>query len=353
MISYFLLHRTRKCWAHALLFLLSFPLHAADLNVASWGGAYQAAQREIFFKPFEKETEKSLAENVYDGGLDEIEGMFKKEKLEWDVVEIDAADFVLGCQKNYFEVLNWQTILPRSEFMKDTSHPCGVGAVIWAMALAFNGKNFVEDKPLSWKDFWDVQKFPGKRALRKTAKTTLEIALMADDVKASDVYAQLRDPRGIERALKKLDELYPHLIWWQSGDEPVQLLATNSASLVAAYNGRIAEAVMNGQPYQILWRDAIFSNDYWAILKNAPNKDAGYQFLKFISQPKLQAELAERIAYGPTLKRAYKLLGRQQNELMPDAQNKARLMLRMDHYFWALSGKKAEEKFQKWLKEHK
>ncbi|MGO7668309.1 hypothetical protein ACC697_39410, partial [Rhizobium ruizarguesonis] len=44
-------------------------------------------------------------------------------------------------------------------------------------AIAYDGAKLAEG-PKSWSDFWDVKKFPGKRALRKSAKYTLEFELL-------------------------------------------------------------------------------------------------------------------------------------------------------------------------------
>ena len=57
---------------------------------------------------------------------------------------------------------------------------------------------------MSWRDFWDVQKFPGKRGMRKTAKYTLEIALLADGVPPGEVYKTLATPVGVDVLLRSL-----------------------------------------------------------------------------------------------------------------------------------------------------
>ena len=46
-------------------------------------------------------------------------------------------------------------------------------------------------------DFWDVEKFPGKRGVYKTPKFNLEFALIADGVPAAEVNAILNAEGGI------------------------------------------------------------------------------------------------------------------------------------------------------------
>ncbi|MEL6078769.1 extracellular solute-binding protein, partial [Stenotrophomonas maltophilia] len=71
--------------------------------------------------------------------------------------------------------------------------------------------------PGSWADFWDTKQFPGKRGLRKGAKYTLEFALMADGVPRDQVYQVLRQPGGVDRAFRKLDQIKTQIQWWESG----------------------------------------------------------------------------------------------------------------------------------------
>src|SRR5688572_28497196 len=56
----------------AILATTSLPgVHSAvarDLTVVSWGGNFQDAQREIFFKPFSATTGKPVLDEAWDGG---------------------------------------------------------------------------------------------------------------------------------------------------------------------------------------------------------------------------------------------------------------------------------------------
>ena len=62
-------------------------------------------------------------------------------------------------------------------------------------------------KPKTIKDFFNTKKFPGKRAIYKGAMSNLEIALVADGVKASgaqaggDLLYRKMEGAGIDRAL--------------------------------------------------------------------------------------------------------------------------------------------------------
>ena len=62
-------------------------------------------------------------------------------------------------------------------------HGNAVGVHTLSHVICYNKKKWPgEHHPKSWADFWDVKKFPGTRGLRRSAKYTLEIALLADGV---------------------------------------------------------------------------------------------------------------------------------------------------------------------------
>ena len=48
---------------------LAIPASARDLTVVSWGGDYQDAQRDAYFKPFMQTTGVKMAEESWDGGV--------------------------------------------------------------------------------------------------------------------------------------------------------------------------------------------------------------------------------------------------------------------------------------------
>ena len=54
---------SRKIWmvgVTAASLVLSAAVLARDLSVVSWGGAYQDAQRDVYFKPFMDKDRKSV-----------------------------------------------------------------------------------------------------------------------------------------------------------------------------------------------------------------------------------------------------------------------------------------------------
>src|SRR5580765_8486796 len=176
---------------------------ARDLTVVSWGGAYQDAQREVYCKPF-MATGAKMVEESWDGGVGTLRTKVKGGNNNWDVVQVESEELLIGCEEGLYEKLDWAKLGGKDKYLPDAVNDCGVGAIVYSFILAYDGDKIKGDAPKSWADFWNVQKWPGKRALRKGPKIMLEIALMADGVASADVYKMLGTSAGVDRAFKKL-----------------------------------------------------------------------------------------------------------------------------------------------------
>lgn len=331
------------------LTLAGGPGMARDLTVASWGGNFQDAQREIYFKPFSQQTGTPLLDEGWDGGIGVLQAKVKAGSPSWDVVEVEADELALGCADGLFEKVDWNKLGGKGAFLPSAVSDCGVGAIVWSTAIAYDGAK-IADGPKSWADFWDVKKFPGKRALRKGPKYTLEFALMADGVPADKVYDVLATSEGVDRAFAKLDTLKPNLVWWTSGAQPLQLLASGEVAMTSAYNGRITGINRSeGKAFKVVWPGSIYAVDSWVVLKSAENKDAAFDFVAFASKPENQAKLPQYIAYGLTNKAADKDLPPDQLADLPTATANMAGALSLDTDFWIDNSEALTKRFDAWL----
>jgi putative spermidine/putrescine transport system substrate-binding protein len=322
---------------------------ARDLSVVSWGGAYQDAQKEVYFKPFMDKTKVKMVDESWDGGIGVLRAKIQGGANNWDVVQVESEELLLGCEEGLFERLDWAKLGGRDKFLKDAVNDCGVGAIVYNFVLAYDADR-TKEAPKSWADFWDTKKFPGKRALRKGPKTNLEIALLADGVPAADVYKTLATPAGVDRAFNKLSQLKGDLIWWEKGSQPPQMLAAGEATMVSAYNGRIAAANKNDKKnFKMSWPGSLYTIDSWVIMKGSPNKTQAEQFLAFVSDPQNQKNLPTHIPYGVTQVSATALVDK---SVMPDLPtNPANLKsaLYINDKFWLENLDKLNQRFNAWL----
>jgi putative spermidine/putrescine transport system substrate-binding protein len=323
---------------------------AADsITVTSWGGAYQDAQAEAYFKPFQEETGIQVLEDEWNGELGKIRAMVETGSVNWDVVQVEAPELVLGCFEGLYEEIDWERLPPKEEFIEAAVDDCGVGTIVWSTVLAYDGDH-LEEGPQSWADFWDVETFPGPRGLRRGPKFTLEFALMADGVPPGEVYEVLSTEEGVDRAFAKLDEIKEHIRWWEAGAQPPQWLASGEVVMTSVYNGRIDAANKEeGKNFKIVWDGSLYTVDSWVIPRGSQKKDAAMEFIAFASQPERQKELSTRIAYGPTNQNAVEMLPQEVAADLPTAPDNLEGAAENDTEFWVDNLERLTERFNAWV----
>ncbi|WP_159999034.1 ABC transporter substrate-binding protein [Roseomonas sp. 18066] len=320
-----------------------------DLTVVSWGGAYQDAQREIFFRPFQQSTSSRLLEETWDGGVGVLRAKIQSGANNWDVVQVESEELLIGCEEGLFEKMDFAAIGGRERFIPEAVSECGVGNILYSFILAFDRAR-TPNAPASWADFFDTQRFPGKRGLRRGPKATLEIALLADGVPPGEVYKLLATNAGVDRAFRKLDQLKPSIIWWERGSQPAQLLASGELALTVAYNGRITAANQtDNRNFGISWTNNLFTLDSWVVMKGTPNRTAALSFINFVTQPARQAELPPRIPYGPTARGAQDGLPAAVLANLPTTPANAAGALQISDQFWLDNLDKLNQRFNNWV----
>ncbi|WP_166364794.1 ABC transporter substrate-binding protein [Pseudomonas akapageensis] len=318
-----------------------------SLTVISFGGATKAAQDKAYFQPFNASGAGRIVAGEYNGELSKIKAMVDVGDASWDVVEVESPELLRGCDAGLFERLDPALFGDKAQFVPGTLTECGVATYVWSMVMAFD-RDKLAKAPTSWADFWNIADFPGKRGLRKGAKYTLEIALLADGVKPDQVYKELKTPQGVARAFAKLDKIKSNIQWWEAGAQPAQWLVAGDVAMSAAYNGRIASAQKEGMNLSIVWPDSLYDPEYWAVVKGSPNKALAERFIAFASQPQTQKVFSETIPYGPVHREALSLLPLQVQQQLPTADANLAKAQAVDAEFWVDHGEELEERFNAW-----
>ncbi|MNO78339.1 Spermidine/putrescine-binding periplasmic protein precursor [compost metagenome] len=213
--------------------------------------------------------------------------------------------------------------------------------------LAYN-RNKLDGTPTSWADFWDVQKFPGKRGLRKLAKSTLEFALLADGVKHEELYQVLATQAGQDRAFAKLDQIKPYVQWWEAGAQPPQFLAAGDVVMSSVYNGRLSAQQREQYGLDIVWNGGIYEFDSWAIPKGAPQQTLTHEFIAYTLAPEQQKQFSLNIDYGAANLKGMELLEEKRVAELPTAPQNIAQQIPVDVTFWTDHGEQLEQRFNAW-----
>lgn len=337
-------------------------VHAQELTVMSWGGAYTKSQVEAYHKPFSAETGVKIVSVDADNPATPIKAQVEAGNVTIDIADVEFSDAVRLCDEGLLEEID-VSILPSApdgtpaedDFIEGALQDCAVASIVWSTVFAYNA-NSVSAVPTSISDFFDTTKIPGKRGLRKSAKATLEMALMADGVPAGEVYDVLDSDDGVDRAFAVLDKIKDDIVWWEAGAQPPQLLADGEVAMSTAYNGRIFNAAISeNQPLEVVWDGQILDFDLFVVPKGAPNKDAAMDFIAFSTDTQRLADQASWISYGPARKSSGNLVGlysdgkTEMAPHMPTAEANLTNALVNDFEFWVDKDTELNERFNAWL----
>ncbi|WP_026759032.1 extracellular solute-binding protein [Sediminimonas qiaohouensis] len=338
---------------------LAGPAAAQDLTVVSWGGAYEAAQHAAMVAPFAQETGTQVEMVRYDGTAGALARRGASEG--WDVIDMLTDQARVACAKGLLLELDPQALLGAealADFAPAAPSRCAVPQNVYARVMAYDERAFLGVKPTRIEDFFDVERFPGGRAVQKSPDGILEWALMAEGVPPAQIYGLLSTDRGLRLAFRKLDTIRDHIVWWRTTDEPAQMLEDGRATMAVGYNGRFFDAAeLGGAPIDVVWDGQIVGVEVWAIAATTDAPDAARAFVAQASSPEAMARLAERIPYGPARVSAYARIGSNpktgtpMRAYLPNApQHGARALVR-DAAWYANTEELRARRFQAWLNE--
>jgi putative spermidine/putrescine transport system substrate-binding protein len=204
------------------------------------------------------------------------------------------------------------------------------------------------DHPSSWADFWDVEKFPGRRALRRDAVWTMEAAAKADGIKDEAFY-----PLDVERVFRSLDRIKPHIkTWWSDNSQAQQLMEQEEVDLIHMTNGRATQSILDhNAPFALVWNEATYAGNAegWIVPSGCPNPKGGMQALNFMGRAEYQAVFARLLYYAPQNPKAIALLDERLARLMPSHPENEKLAHTIDYRWWADNNVRLQRRFEQWL----
>ncbi len=324
---------------------------ARDLTVVTRDAVTQDAIGRVLAAPFTAATGIPVQLQHWDGGSDQLHNQLKAPDGGLDLIEVDADQLATGCGDGLFEKLDWSAIGGKDHYLPQGVSDCGVGAALSTLVLAWDRDKFPAAP--SWSDFWDVAKYPGKRGLYKGVRGNLEFALIADGVSPPDVYKVLATTDGVERAFRKLDQLKPYIVWWQTGAEAAHILSSGDVLLTTAPSGRIVMASRaDHRNFGVQWNAGLYQVTSWAVVKGSANLRQAQQFLYFAGMPAVEARLFETAAIAGLAKGANDGLAPDMQALSPTAPANLNAAVRLDTAFWHDNLAKLQQRFDTWIDGH-
>jgi putative spermidine/putrescine transport system substrate-binding protein len=310
--------------------------------IAGDGGVYQDAERKAFYQPAAEKL--GIKFKDYPGtGIAALRAQVKSGAVTWDVVELWNGLCEQAGREGLTEKLDYG-VIDRAGFPEGFSGDNWIAITAYSAVLAYNTKKYGSTLPKNWADFFDTQKFPGKRSLNP-GDTSVEIALLADGVAPDKLY-----PLDLDRAFAKLAREKSKIsAWWTSGAQSMQFARDQEVDMLALWNGRIDAAIKAGAPFAYTYNQGIVEMDCLVVPKGAPHKDLAMKMVGAIVSPDIQANLPKYINYAPINQKAYEN-GRMSAEMAAGlntspANIKNQVVLNIK--WWAEHAQEIQERFDK------
>jgi putative spermidine/putrescine transport system substrate-binding protein len=279
--------------------------------VAGFGGATYDLRDKGEFTPYTKLSGARVVQAAWDYG--KFVSMVKSGNPAWDMIDFDGYSIAALIDQGTApaKLASW---VRRCDLVDAQYRDYAAGSYAYSVVMGWSTK--LSSTPTSWADFFDIKKFPGKRAFPKSIYAgTAEIALLADGVAKDKIY-----PLDLDRAFAKLDTIKDDLLFYDSYAQGQQYLSQGSASMIATANSRMIQLKNDGQPVDWTYQDAVlYPWGGFAMPQHAPHADAANALIDYLSTPEAQALVAKQLYLGPTVSAALDSLTEQELALQPSA----------------------------------
>jgi putative spermidine/putrescine transport system substrate-binding protein len=313
---------------------------SGSLVLADYGGTTHDARKSVFLDTFSKAKGVTVTSTVVAGAL--LTKMFDGTSGAYDLFQAGLSDLY----KYQAHMASLPTGTAVNDQVPTVAQPYCVGTFVVGFAQGYLTSSFGGHGPTSWADFWDVGKFPGKRAIPGVPEDydyVFEAALMADGVAASDLY-----PLDLTRAAAKLKELRPHLVFYTEYPQIQQLLISGTASIAFGPHGLYA-ALGGGKTATTVWNQAFISPNIFLIPESAKNKQNAYALADWLADGRRQAEFAKLTNYGPGNSSAFKYISADLLAKLPNSPANQKITIVADQKARAKQESQLLAAFTTWL----
>jgi putative spermidine/putrescine transport system substrate-binding protein len=296
-------------------------IKSKQVVIGSYGGTTEDARKKAYWDPFTKRTGVKVIVADIPGNLgnDMLAG---KVPAKWDAFHGSPNEF-LSAQAIYKGEMPKVPEAAYEDLIPAKFQPYSWGSFFVAYVPAVLKGTFPEGNPKSWADFYDFEKFPGKRSWPGASYTpgTRESALMADGVAPEDVY-----PFDMPRALKKIEASFENFRPYDQFPQTGQFVTSKTVSVGFGPNGIWKGLQDKGVELEILWDcTPILQPNTMNIMPEAPHMDAVQALAAFCKQPDRAAEFFTMTNYGPTTQAAFDSMDKAVVQGLPNAPGRTSL----------------------------
>jgi putative spermidine/putrescine transport system substrate-binding protein len=274
----------------------SGDLKGTTITYLGFGGTTDETMKKVWFEPFEQETgAKVVLESPTD--YKKIQIQQQSNNVTYDLVDGDAFITDPGCGKDWetIDVPNIDSALSQYKPQSDCTAP----DYVYSYVIAYSPEKFPNGGPQTCEDFFDTEKFPGKRQLWSYYYGSApECAAVAAGADVKNPY-----PLDQDAVTSQLESIKDDITLFDTSQQAIDAMNNNDAVMGIYTTRMILAANEAGANWKIAEGWSSTGSGTFAIPKGAPNKEGAQQLLDFIMDPENNPKFAEALpAYGSVTK---------------------------------------------------
>lgn len=318
---------------------------ANSITVADVGGAASDAIKVAFSEPFQKEFGVQVINVAHESDpVTQFKLMVDTKTYLWDVCMM-IPDMVARLQegKNYIAPLDIKD--ETGDILPGMLTENWFGFSVFGLLMAYSTEKYGANGPTSWQDFFNPEKFPGRRGLYRSGWGSLEFALLADGVEPTKLY-----PLDVDRAFRSLEKIKKNVaVWWTSGAQNTQLLQSGEVDMSDTWSARAYSAIQGGAKLTTLWK-GLYSVDGWGLPINGPKHAVAKEFVRFCMRPDRQAQYSKAVANGPSNRRAFEFLPPERAKILATSPDNFAGLVPTDDRWWNQENReRVKKRMADWL----
>ncbi|PZW49108.1 putative spermidine/putrescine transport system substrate-binding protein [Humitalea rosea] len=305
---------------------------AQEMVMVNWGGVANQGFGTNYGAPFMAANPGwKVVQDSTGPSAGRIRSMVESGRTTWDLCDSSASSAILLGKAGLLNKIDYSVVQKSDVISPAFAMEHGAAPYSFSSVLIYDTAKFPNGGPQNWADFYDVQKFPGTRLLRRDALAVLDGAQMALGKSPAALY-----PLDVPACLAKLREIRRNCVFWTNGSESEQFMRTGEAVMGQIWHTRatILERETSGR-LKFIWNQGLLQGGIFVSPRGNPGGAMVQKLLaSMLANPEPQVELLKFLGNGPTNPRAAAVVPEEFKRFNPTDPANVAVQCTLDGTWW-------------------
>lgn len=304
----------------------------ATFTFSAGGGSNQTAFAAACVTPFAKLHHLTPVEDENTEGIAQLEVMEKDHDVTLNV-DLDAVQAPgAGNWDSLLDPINYN-IVNRSLLSAQYYSKYGVGHDTFALVIVYNKKAFGANPPKTLADFFNTQKYPGRRAFPGVLVDGPAVSSEMVDAAATNTFPP-KYPLNSTKIFNLLTSVQNDLKLYNSSAQAEEMFDSGQVKMGIIYASHVPAIIQAGVPLAIQWNQNVANFETLEIPKGAPDPTLDNEFINYCISKIAQAKYSELHPDGPVNPAAFSVLPKSDDALFPSYPSNAKVGFEISSSYW-------------------